>query len=131
MLMGRLTRDPELKYTQNNVAVCKFTLAVNRRFAKQGEEKKADFINIVAWNKSAEFCSKYFSKGQQVVVIGRIQVSTWDGEDGKRQYFTDVVAEETYFAGGKSERSGDAKEPTQGNSEGFYPIDEDDETLPF
>ena len=74
ILMGRLTRDPEVRYTQtNNTVVASFSLAVNRRFAKQGEERQADFINIVAWSKLGEFCSKYFKKGQQVGIIGRIQ----------------------------------------------------------
>ena len=79
ILMGRLTRDPEVRYTQtNNTLVASFSLAVNRRFARQGEERQADFINIVAWSKLGEFCSKYFKKGQQVGIIGRIQTRTWD-----------------------------------------------------
>lgn len=74
ILMGRLTRDPEVRYTQtNNTLVASFSLAVNRRFARPGEERQADFINIVAWSKLGEFCSKYFKKGQQVGIIGRIQ----------------------------------------------------------
>ena len=73
ILMGRLTRDPEVRYTQtNNTLVASFSLAVNRRFARPGEERQADFINIVAWNKTGEFCSKYFKKGQQVSIVGRI-----------------------------------------------------------
>ena len=79
ILMGRLTRDPEVRYTQtNNTLVASFSLAVNRRFARQGEERNADFFNIVAWSKTGEFCSKYFKKGQQVGVIGRLQTRTWD-----------------------------------------------------
>ena len=74
VLMGRLTRDPETRYTQtNNTLVASFTLAINRRFTRQGEERQADFIPVVAWSKTGEFCSKYFKKGQQVGVIGRIQ----------------------------------------------------------
>ena len=74
ILMGRLTRDPEVRYTQtNNTLVASFSLAVNRRFVRQGEERQADFINIVAWSKLGEFCSKYFKKGQQVAVTGRLQ----------------------------------------------------------
>ena len=102
--MGRLTRDPETRYTQtDNVQVTNFTLAVNRRFAKQGEERQADFINIVAWNKTAEFVSKYFKKGQQVGVIGRIQTRTWDDDQGQKHYVTEVIAEEVYFADSKKE----------------------------
>ena len=104
ILMGRLTRDPEVRYTQtNNTMVATFSLAVNRRFVRQGEERQADFINIVAWGKTAEFCSKYFRKGQQVGVIGRIQTRTWDDDQGQKHYVTEVVAEEAYFADSKRE----------------------------
>lgn len=106
ILMGRLTKDPEVRYTQNtNTLVASFSLAVNRRFTKQGEERQADFINIVAWSKTGEFCSKYFKKGQQVGIIGRIQTRTWDDEQGQKHYVTEVVAEEAYFA--DSKRDGD------------------------
>ena len=102
VLMGRLTRDPEVRYTQtNNTLVASFSLAVNRRFARQGEERQADFINVVAWAKTGEFCSKYFKKGQQVGVIGRIQTRTWDDDQGTKHYVTEVVAEEAYFADSK------------------------------
>lgn len=98
ILMGRLTKDPDVRYTQtNNTMIASFTLAVNRRFAKE-EEQNADFINIVAWSKTAEFCSKYFKKGQQVGVIGRMQTRTWDDDAGQKHYITEVVAEEVYFA---------------------------------
>lgn len=118
ILMGRLTRDPEVRYTTtNNTLVCSFSLAVNRRFARQGSEQTADFFNIVAWDKTGEFCSKYFRKGQQVGVIGRLQTRTYDDKDGKRVYVTEVVAEETYFA--------DSKRDDYGNvpSGGFSPSD--------
>ena len=102
VLMGRLTRDPEVRYTStNNTLVASFSLAVNRRFAKQGEERQADFINITAWDKTGEFCSKYFKKGQQVGIIGRIQTRNYDDKDGKKVYVTEVVAEEAYFADSK------------------------------
>lgn len=106
ILLGRLTKDPETRYTQStNTQVTSFTLAVNRRFVKQGEERQADFINIVAWNKTAEFVSKYFSKGQQVGVIGRIQTRNYDDEQGVKHYITEVIAEEVYFAGEKKEKA--------------------------
>lgn len=106
ILMGRLTRDPETRYTQtNNTLVASFTLAVNRRFARQGEERQADFIPVVAWSKLGEFCSKYFKKGQQVGVIGRIQTRNWEDENNVKHYITEVVAEEAYFA--DSKRDGD------------------------
>ena len=87
ILMGRLTRDPEVRYTSNtNTLVASFSLAVNRRFAKQGEERQADFINIVAWNKTGEFCSKWFKKGQQVGVIGRLQTRNWEDDNKVKHY---------------------------------------------
>ena len=102
ILMGRLTRDPEVRYTQtSNTLVASFSLAVNRRFVRQGEERQADFINVVAWGKLGEFCSKYYKKGQQVSIIGRIQTRTWDDEQGQKHYVTEVVAEEAYFAEGR------------------------------
>lgn len=105
ILMGRLTRDPETRYTQtNNVQVTSFTLAVNRRFSKEGEQQ-ADFINIVSWNKTAEFVSKYFRKGQQVGVIGRIQTRNYDDDQGQKHYVTEVIAEEVYFADSKKEEN--------------------------
>ena len=109
ILMGRLTRDPEVRYTQtNNTLVASFSLAVNRRFVRQGEERQADFINIVAWSKLGEFCSKYFKKGQQVGIIGRLQTRTWDDDQGVKHYVTEVVAEEAYFADSRREGNGDA-----------------------
>ena len=138
ILMGRLTRDPEVRYTQtNNTLVASFSLAVNRRFARQGEERQADFINIVAWSKTGEFCSKYFKKGQQVGIIGRIQTRTWDDEQGQKHYVTEVVAEEAYFA--DSRRDGDSQmsdvENTFGesvaNSSEFQVTSGSDDDLPF
>ena len=138
ILMGRLTRDPEVRYTQtNNTLVASFSLAVNRRFARQGEERQADFINIVAWSKTGEFCSKYFKKGQQVGVIGRIQTRSWDDDQGQKHYVTEVVAEEAYFA--DSRRDGDGQgagfENTFGeniaNNSEFQVTSGSDDDLPF
>lgn len=127
VLMGRLARDPDTRYTATkNMPVAMFTLAVNRRFAKQGEERQADFINVVAWDKTAEFVSKYFKKGQQVGVIGRLQTRNYDDKDGKKVYVTEVVAEETYFADSKKEDNSNA--PFE-NTQGFTPVTDDD--LPF
>ena len=135
ILMGRLTKDPEVRYTQtNNTLVASFPLAVNRRFARQGEERQADFINIVAWSKTGEFCSKYFKKGQQVGIIGRIQTRNWEDENQQRHYVTEVVAEEAYFADSKKDSDGSSSfTNTFGNSVSeaseFAVSDEDD--LPF
>lgn len=135
ILMGRLTRDPEVRYTStNNTLVASFPLAVNRRFAKQGEERQADFINITAWDKTGEFCSKYFKKGQQVAVIGRIQTRNYDDKDGKKVYVTEVVAEEAYFADSKRDNAGaDGFENTFGStvSESSEFSVQSDDDLPF
>ena len=105
-LVGRLTKDPEVRYTQaNNTAVAGFTLAVNRRF-KQDGQPDADFVGIVAWQKTAEFCGKYFKKGQQVWVCGRIQTRTWDDTEGVKHYVTEVVADAVGFADSKKEDNG-------------------------
>lgn len=125
MLMGRLTKDVEIRYTQANTPVANFTLAVNRKFAKEGEQQ-ADFLNIVAWNKTAEFCNNYFRKGQQVVVCGRIQTSTYE-KDGVKHYKTDVVAEDVYFADSKKEDSGN---PQDKEDLAYVRIDAHDD-LPF
>ena len=134
ILMGRLTRDPEVRYTQtNNTLVASFSLAVNRRFVRQGEERQADFINIVAWNKTGEFCSKYFKKGKQVAIIGRIQTRTWDDENGQKHYVTEVVAEEAYFADSRKDGETSGFENTFGTSaseNSEFAVSSDDE-LPF
>ena len=115
ILMGRLTRDPEVRYTQtSNTLVASFSLAVNRRFTREGDTQTADFINIVAWGKTGEFCSKYFKKGQQVGVIGRIQTRTWEDQQGQKRYVTEVIAEETYFADSKKESYGNDFDNTFG-----------------
>ena len=123
VLMGRLTRDPEARATQSNTAVCSFSLAVNRRFKQEGQPD-ADFINVVAWAKTAEFVSKYFTKGQQVGVIGRIQTRNYDDKEGKKIFVTEVVAEEVYFADSKKEQSNAT------TSAGFMTV-EGDSDLPF
>jgi len=135
ILMGRLTKDPEVRYTQtNNTLVASFTLAINRRFVKAGEERQADFINIVAWSKTGEFCSKYFKKGQQVAVIGRIQTRTWDDENGQKRYITEVVAEEAYFADSKKDGDTSGFENTFGESiagSAEFQVTSSDDDLPF
>ncbi len=122
-LLGRLTKDPETRFTSNNnTLVCSFTLAVNRRFKQEGQAE-ADFINIVAWSKTGEFCSKYFTKGQQVAVCGRLNTRSYEDKDGKKVFVTEVIAEEVYFADSKK---GDAKPDENGMT-----TVEDDPNLPF
>jgi single-strand DNA-binding protein len=142
ILMGRLTRDPELRYTASgNIPKCTFSIAVDRRFAKQGEERQTDFFNIVAWRNQAEFCSKYFTKGQRVAVIGSLQNRSWDDNEGKKRYITEVIAEEVYFADSRRAEgaspydqagvSGFVPASAEGKDDdaGFYRTDDDD--LPF
>ena len=115
ILMGRLTREVETRYTQtSNTMVASFSIAVNRRFVKEGEERQADFFNIVAWSKLGEFCSKYFKKGQQVGIIGRLQTRSWEDDNGQKHYVTEVVAEEAYFA--ESKRGDNASEDPFSNN---------------
>ena len=102
ILMGRLTRDPELRHTGSGTPVCSFTVAIDNGY---GDNRSTDFINCVAWNKTAEFVEKYFTKGRMIIVVGRIQTRTWEGQDGKKNYATEVVASEVSF--GESKRSAD------------------------
>ena len=98
ILIGRLTKAPDLRYTPNGAAVCTFTLAVNRPYSKDGEQE-ADFINIVVWNKAGENAAKYLAKGRQAAVEGRLQIRTYDGDDGKKRWVTEVVADRVEFIG--------------------------------
>ena len=116
VLIGRLTKDPELRYTQGGTAVANFTLAVNRRFANQSGEREADFINCVAWQKTAEFVANYFKKGQQMAMEGRIQVSVYDGNDGQKRWKTEIIAEQIEFVGSKSNGSNDNKAGSNGSA---------------
>ena len=105
ILIGRLTKDPELRYTQSGTAVASFTLAVDRRFSNQSGEQETDFINCVAWQKAAEFVSWYFHKGKQMALEGRLQVRSYDGNDGQKRWVTEVVAEQIEFVGSKNDGS--------------------------
>jgi single-strand DNA-binding protein len=127
VLIGRLTKDPEMRTVNNDVLVANFTLAVNR--PKYGEsEQKADFISIVAWRKTAAFVEKYFKKGMQVYVVGRIQTHSWEADDGTKRYATDIVADEVGFAESKRNH----EENGNGGGDGFDPFPADiDDDLPF
>ena len=107
-LVGRLTAEPELKHTQSGVAVSKFTIAVDRAFTKQGEEKKADFINVVAWRNSAEFLCKYFSKGQRIGVQGSVRTGSYIDENGIKRYTFEVYADRLEFVERKEQSSSSA-----------------------
>lgn len=116
LLIGRLTKDPELRYTQSGTAVASFTLAVNRSFANQNGEREADFINCVAWQKAAEFVSQYFKKGQQMALEGRLQVRSYDDNNGQRRWVTEVVTEKVEFVGSKG--SGNSGSDSAGSGSG-------------
>lgn len=105
ILMGRLTRDVEMRQTPNGVSLARFSIAVNRRFAGKDAQQQADFINCVAWRQTGEFIARYFQKGSMIAVVGSIQSRNWDGNDGKKQYATEVIVDEAYFTGSKSENS--------------------------
>lgn len=108
VLIGRLTKDPELKYTPaNGVAVATFTLAVNRRFAQQGQQKETDFIPIVVWRAQAENCAKFLGKGSLVAVEGRLQLRSYEDREGQRRTATEVVADSVQFLDSKEKRSFD------------------------
>ena len=132
--MERLTRDIDVRYTQTtNTMIANFSLAVNRRFVKEGEERQADFFNVTAFGKTAEFVSKYFQKGQQVAVIGRLQNRSWEDDQGQKHYATDVIAEEVYFADSKKQQSEnnttELENTLNNNGVDFNQIDDD--SLPF
>ena len=134
--MGRLTRDPETRVIPNsNTQVTTFSIAVNRRFADQNGERKTDFFNLTAFGKLAEFCSKYYRKGQQVLVEGRIQNRTWDDQNGQKRYATDFIIENAYFA--DSRRDNDSSMNMDNNAslsstiDGEFIIIDDTDDLPF
>ncbi|MGG0643761.1 single-stranded DNA-binding protein [Sporosarcina gallistercoris] len=128
VLVGRLTKDPELKYTQSGIAVTRFTLAVNRPFSSQSGEREADFINCVAWRKQAENTANFLRKGSLAGVDGRIQTSNFEGQDGKRVFMTEVVADSVQFLeprNANSERSGSQDSaPAYGNQQSDRPYNQ-------
>ncbi|MBQ7340715.1 MAG: single-stranded DNA-binding protein [Oscillospiraceae bacterium] len=144
VIMGRLTRDPELRRTGSGVAVTSFTVAVDRDFSpKDGSERETDFIDCVAWRQTGEFVSKYFTKGRMAVVAGRLQIRNWTDKDGNKRRTAEVIADNVYF--GDSKRDGDGGNtyaaPAAGNygsyaapaapASDFAMLDDDDAQLPF
>lgn len=123
VIMGRLTAAPELRYTQQNTPVASFTLAVDRDFQSGGSEKQTDFIPCVAWRKTAEFASKYFSKGSMAAVSGRLQLRDWTDKDGNKRRTAEVVADNIYF--------GESKKRDTSPDVPFEEIPDDDGEIPF
>lgn len=134
-IMGRLTRDPELRRTQNGTAVTSFALAVDRDFKNADGTKDTDFIDVVAWRNTAEFASKYFAKGRMAVVEGRLQMRDWTDKDGNKRRSAEVLADNIYFGDAKRDTQDGSFQPAAGgvNVSGpdFREVDEDDGDLPF
>ena len=141
-IMGRLTRDPELRRTQSGTAVTSFSLAVDRDFKSQSGEKETDFIDVVAWRSTAEFVAKYFTKGRMAVVEGRLQIREWKDKDGNNRRSAEVVADNIYFGDSKRDGAGSDYAPAysapmggynapMGGASAFAEIDEEDGDLPF
>jgi single-strand DNA-binding protein len=142
ILVGNLTDTPELKKTPSGKSVCNFTLAVQRKFAASGQNRETDFIPIVAWNATAEFICRYFSKGKAILVCGSLQVRTWTDNNGQKRYTTEVVADEATFVENKGSSGGSPAPspfenaapfaPTYGNDlQGDFEELSDDDPLPF
>ena len=144
VLMGRLTRDPELRRTGSGTAVSSFSIAVDRDFKGQGGEKETDFIDIVAWRNTAEFVSKYFAKGSMAVVSGRLQIRDWTDREGGKRRSAEVVVDNMYFGESKRREGGDMRgEPRHSSSydapapsmsmgaSAFSDLGDDDGELPF
>jgi len=137
VIMGRICNDIEVRKTPSDVSVCRFTVAVDRRYTKQGEEKKADFIDVLAWRQTAEFVGKYFQKGSMIAVQGAIQTGSYEKDGIKRRTF-EIVADNVSFCGGKSDNSGTAAEAPATPAPSFTNADlndfaasVDDDELPF
>lgn len=126
IIMGRLTRDPELRRTQGGTAVTSFTMAVDRDFKSQSGEKETDFIDVVAWRNTGEFAAKYLAKGRMAAVEGRIQVRDWQDKDGNRRKSVEVVADNVYFADSKRD-----SKPQESRADQEFDEIEDDGDLPF
>lgn len=133
-IMGRLTRDPELRRTNTGKAVASFTVAVDRDFS-QGDQKETDFIECVAWQKTGEFVSKYFSKGSMIVVSGRLQIRPWTDKDGNKRRTAEVVADAVYFGDSKKQDTHTGFVPNESvpapSAQNFALLDDDDAQLPF
>lgn len=146
-VMGRMTRDPETRYTRSNTPVCSFTLAVERDRKNEDGSRATDFIDCVAWRSTAEFISKYFRKGSMAVAAGRLQLRDWTDKDGNKRRSAEVVADNLYFGDSRRDNGGEGGSYTGGNSgysapaggyaapvggaSGFAEIDEEDGDLPF
>lgn len=134
ILMGRLTRDPEVRQTASGVSSTSFSIAVNRKFKNANGEYEADFINCVAWRESGERIAKFFRKGSMIAIVGSIQTRSWEGQDGKRQYATEVIVDEWDFTGSKAEsgtEGSNGQQTSQSAQQEAPTIEGDTDDLPF
>lgn len=140
ILIGNLTRDPELRTTSSGVPMCTFTLAINRRFTNQQGVREADFIPIITWRQQAELCARYLTKGRKCGVVGTIQTRSYDAQDGSKRYVTEVVADEVEFIGGAGQGGGGSRgiddvppppEPASFTPKATGFAEADDDELPF
>ena len=128
ILIGNLTRDPELAVTNSGVSVCRFSIAVSRRFSNAEGERETDFFNVVAWRAIAENCAKYLKKGSKIAVMGSIQNRSYEGTDGTKRYTTDITAEEIEFLSTKGDETASDGAMSTVPDTGLQPIDDDDNT---
>ena len=134
LIMGRLTRDPELRRTNSGTAVTSFTLAVDRDFKNAYGTKETDFVDCVAWRSTAEFAAKYFTKGRMAIVEGKLQIRDWQDKDGNKRRNAEVIADNLYFGDSRSDNGGHqaAKAPVSVDAEDFDEVEDDmDDSLPF
>ncbi len=126
IIIGNLTKDPELTQTTNGISVCRFSVAVQRKFTNSEGERETDFLNVVAWRNLADNCHKYLKKGSKAAVVGSIQTRSYDAQDGSKRYVTEIVAEEVEFVGSRT-NAGEEKEEVSK----LEPINDDGDDLPF
>ena len=132
MLLGRMTKDPEIRKTPADKSVCTFTLAVDRPFMGRDEKKEADFINIVAWGKTADLCSTYLGKGERALVEGRLQIRSYDGRDGQKRWITEVIADRVEFIDRKKDSSPKGGQQKEAGPMGSFGTEmQFDEEIPF
>jgi len=131
IIMGRLCADPELRTTQSGTNVTSFTVAVERRFQKQGEERQTDFIDVVAWKQKSDFVTRFFKKGDMIAIQGSIQVRSYEDKNGNKRKAVEVVAENVSFCSSKAESGGETREPANPAQEEQLSFDDDLDGLPF
>ena len=130
VIKGRLSKDVELRTTTSGTSVASFSVAVQRRFAKEGEERQADFFNVTAWGKTGEFVQKYFKKGQEIYIQGRLENRSWDDDQDMKHYATDIIAEQVEFCGSK-QTEGELEKQSVINDVPINTVDNSSDDLPF